>query len=118
MTVDTSDREVKRLNPDLHRLVTQADGREELVVDEPVATEQEARQRARAIMLDQMKQMVVADGSTVGLPELRAGSRLDIGGLGARMSGQYFVSESTHTFSDAGYTTRFKARREDERGRK
>jgi len=118
VTVDTSDREVKRLNPDLHRLVEQAGGREELVVDEPVATEQEARQRARAIMLDQMKQMVVADGSTVGLPELRAGSRLDIGGLGARISGQYFVSESTHTFSDAGYTTHFKARREDERGRK
>lgn len=118
VTVDTSDREVKRLNPDLHRLVEQADGREELVVDEPVANEQEARQRARAIMLDQMKQIVVADGSTVGLPELRAGSRLDIAGLGARMSGQYFVTETTHTFSDAGYVTRFKARREDERGRK
>ena len=118
VTVDTSDREVRRLNPDLHRLVEKADGREELVVDEPVGTEQEARQRARAIMLDQMKQMVTADGSTVGLPDLRAGSRLDIAGLGARLSGQYFVTSTTHGFSDTGYVTRFKARREDDRGRK
>jgi phage protein D len=118
VTVDINDKEVKRINPDLHRLLEKADAREELVVDEPVATEQEARQRARAIMLDQMKQMVTAEGSTVGLPHLRAGSRLDISGVGARMSGKYFVTETTHAFSEAGYTTRFKARREDDRGHK
>lgn len=118
VTVDTNDKEVKRLNPDLHRLLEGADGREEKVVDEEVATEQEARQRARAIMLDQMKQIVTAEGSTVGLPNLRAGSRLDISGVGARMSGQYFVTETTHAFSESGYTTRFKARREDARGSK
>lgn len=117
-TVDTNDKEVKRINPDLHRLLEQADGREEMVVDEPVATEQEARNRARAIMLDQMKQMVTAEGGTVGLPHLRAGSRLDISGVGARMGGRYFVTETTHAFSESGYTTRFKARREDDRGRK
>ena len=114
-TIDTKDREVQRINPDLHRLVEQAGGREEMVVEEPVSSEAEARQRARAIMLDQMKQMVTAEGGTVGLPDLRAGSRLDIAGVGARMSGRYFVTETTHAFSDAGYTTRFKARREDDR---
>jgi phage protein D len=116
VTVDLNDREVKRINPDLHRLVVDG-GREEVVVNEPVFTEQQARDRARAILLDQMKQMVTVDGATVGLPDLRAGSKLDIDGVGARLSGQYFVTETTHSFSDAGYTTRFKARRENAGGR-
>jgi phage protein D len=112
VTVDLTDREVRRLNKDLQRLVDTADGREEIVVTEPVFTEQQARDRARAILLDQMKQMVTADGTTVGLPDLRAGSKLQIDGVGARLSGQYFVTETTHSFSESGYTTRFKARRE------
>jgi phage protein D len=113
VTVDLTDREVRRLNKDLQRLVDTADGREEIVVNEPVFTEQQARDRARAILLDQMKHMVTADGTTVGLPDLRAGSKLQIDGVGARLSGQYFVTDTTHSFSDAGYTTRFKARREE-----
>jgi phage protein D len=115
VTVDLDDREVRRINPDLRRLVDTADGREELVVDEPVFTEQQARDRARAILLDQAKQMVTGEGATVGLPDLRAGSRLDMDGFGARLDGEYFVTETTHAFSDAGYTTRFKARRESTR---
>jgi phage protein D len=113
VTVDLQDREVKKINPDLHRLVEGADGRQEFVVDEPVFTERQARDRARAILLDQLKQMVTADGTTVGLPDLRAGGKLFIDGLGERLSGEYFVTETTHTFSDAGYTTRFSARREN-----
>lgn len=115
VTVDTKDKEVRRINADLHRLVDDELAREELKVDDMVNSEQEARQRARAIMLDQMKQMVTAEGATVGLPELRAGSRLEIDGVGERMSGEYFVTETTHSFSDSGYLTRFKARREDAR---
>jgi phage protein D len=112
VTVDLQDRVVKRINPDLHRLIEGAGGREELVVDEPVFTDADARERGRAILLDQLKQMVTAEGTTVGLPDLRAGSTLAIEGFGARLSGEYFVTETTHAFSDAGYTTRFKARRE------
>jgi uncharacterized protein len=112
VTVDLSDREVRKINKDLQRLVDTADGREEVVVNEPVFTEPQARERARALLLDQMKQVVTAEGSTVGLPDLRAGSKLQIDGLGARLGGEYFVTETTHTFSDTGYTTRFKARRE------
>lgn len=116
-SVDLTDREVKRINPDLQRLVKTANGREEVVVNEPVFTKPQACNRARAILLDQLKQIVTADGTCIGLPDLRAGSKLDIDGVGARLSGQYFVTETTHTFSDAGYTTRFKARREASGGR-
>jgi phage protein D len=111
------DKDVRNINPDLHRLVSQAGGREEMVVDEPVFTEAEAKRRANAILQDRLKQIVKASGATVGLPDLRAGSRLEIDGVGVRLNGTYFVTETTHTLGESGYTTRFSARREDTGGR-
>jgi Bacteriophage probable baseplate hub protein len=115
VTVDLKDQQAQKLNPDLHRLVDNSEVREEIVVDEPVFSEADARQRARAILADRLKQMVTAEGTTVGLPELRAGGAIEINNLGARLNGRYFVEETTHTLSDAGYTTKFKARRESPR---
>lgn len=115
VTVDLKDKQAQRINPDLHRLLDNADVREEIVVNEAVFTAADARQRARAILADRLKQMVTAEGSTVGLPELRAGSIVEIGNIGDRLGGRYFVEETTHSLSDAGYITRFKARRESVR---
>jgi hypothetical protein len=111
-TVTLDDRALQRLNVDLHSILINCDPREELVVDEPVFTEREAEERARALLLDQHKQMVKATGTTVGLPRLRAGSLVEIAGLGSRLSGRYFVNSTTHTLNDSGYLTKFEARRE------
>ena len=101
-------------NEDLHRLLERCDPREEVVVDKPVFTPKEARNLAIDILKEREKNIVKASGSTVGLPALRAGTQVQILGLGARFSGTYFVTETTHAIGDSGYTTRFKARREDE----
>ena len=113
-TVDLDDRELRRLNPNLRELVQQCDPREEYVVDRPVFTTEDAKRRARALLLDQSKQMVKASGTTVGLPALRAGTKVNIMGIGFRLQGKYFVTETTHTINDNGYITKFKARREDD----
>jgi phage protein D len=57
--------------------------------------------------------MVKASATTVGLPDLRAGRRVQIAGVGSRFSGTYFVTDTSHTIGDGGYTTRFNARREN-----
>ena len=88
--------------------------REEIVVDETFFDRQEARRRALALLTERQKDMVKGTGTTVGLPDLRVGQRILIKGLGARFSGTYFVTDTTHTIGDSGYTTRFGARREDE----
>ena len=75
-------------------------------------TKEQARRRAQALLSDKLKQMVEGSGSTVGLPDLRAGQQVLIRGLGARFSGIYFVTKTTHTVNDSGYVTRFTARRE------
>jgi len=114
VTVDFSDRTLNRLNPDLHDMIHRCDPREEYVVDEPVFSERQARRRARALLLDQHKQMVKATGRTVGLPELRAGAKVEIRGVGSRLGGSYFVTQTEHVLNDQGYITQFQARREQQ----
>jgi phage protein D len=109
----TLDDERISVNKDLHRILNACDAREELVVDEPIFTNCEARERAIAILLDQSKQMVTATAHVVGLPDLRAGQIVVIENLGSRLSGKYFVTKTKHTISDSGYVTEFECRRED-----
>lgn len=117
VTVDFDDRELARLNRDLHEMVRRCDPREEYVVDEPVFSEAQARRRAIDLLLDQHKQMCTASGVTIGLPELRAGANVGIEGVGSRLSGTYFVTKTTHTINASGYTTSFEARREEREAR-
>jgi phage protein D len=112
-TVTLDDRRLNR-NRDLHGLLDRCDPREEIVVEEPVFTRPQARERAIALLKARQREMVTATGTTIGLPDLRSGQRIQIGGLGARFNGIYFVTETTHTIGGSGYTTRFGARREDE----
>jgi phage protein D len=110
-TVTLDDRRLN-LNRDLHDMLDVGNPREEFVVDEPVYTPAQARERALAVLMDRHKEIVKASGTCVGLPDLHAGQRVQIAGVGARFSGTYFVTETTHTINDSGYTTRFNARRE------
>ncbi len=86
--------------------------REEIITNEPQYTPAQARTRAAAALSERLKQLVEANGTTVGLPDLRAGQTVRITGLGARFSGTYFVTRTTHTFDSSGYRTKFTARRE------
>ncbi len=112
-TVTLDDRRLNR-NQDLYEILQRCDPREEVVVDEPVFTTRQARERAIAILMERQKQMVKASGIIVGLPDLRAGQQVKIKGVGARFSGTYFITETTHTLNDKGYITKFKARRENQ----
>jgi phage protein D len=112
-SVDWTDKELKKLNPSLSEIVMQCDPREERVVTLPKFTRNEARESARDILKGNALELVKAQGTTIGLPNLRAGSRIQLSNIGSRLSGEYYVTETTHTFNQNGYTTRFVARRED-----
>lgn len=109
-TVDLNDPLIKKLNGNLHGLVQD---RQQQTVDLPVFTVAEAKQRARALLHDRSVEIVTARGKTVGLPALRAGTLVNIQGIGARLSGTYFVTKTTHTLGESGYVTEFDCRRED-----
>jgi phage protein D len=109
--VDLDDPELNR-NQDLYRLLKRCDPHEDVVVNEPVFSKDDAKKRARALLQDRQKVMVTASATTVGLPDLRAGQLVNIVGLGSRFSGTYFVTDTTHAIGDSGYTTQFTCRRE------
>jgi phage protein D len=110
VTVDHKDPAIRKLNANLDAYVGD---RTQQTVDLPVFTAAEAKQRAIAMLTDRSKEMVTAHGKTVGLPALRAGTLVNIQGIGSRLSGSYFVTKSTHTLGEAGYVTEFDCRRED-----
>jgi phage protein D len=87
--------------------------KEEVINDVPLGSQQEARTIARETLENIAKQMVTGSGSTVGLPGLRAGTVLMIDGLDECFGGRYFVTSTTHTIGDGGYTTQFECRREE-----
>lgn len=87
--------------------------RKEIIVNHPIESEAEARTLARETLERIAKDMVKGSGSSVGLPDLRAGSILFIEGLGDRFTGRYFVTATTHAIGDSGYTTQFECRREE-----
>jgi Bacteriophage probable baseplate hub protein len=106
-----SDKELN-INADMHELLNSCDPRDEVVVTKPVYTEKDAKSLARSILKDRTKEIVKASGTCVGLPDLRAGRKVQVAGMGARFDGTYFVTDTTHTLNDSGYVTKFNARRE------
>jgi hypothetical protein len=99
----------------------------EIVVDRGFKNPDEAKQVALKTLRQLAQGLVTAKGKTIGLPELRAGSKvniyiapLDLDSTGRnppppltdRFSGVYQVTETTHTISDSGYTTDFSCRME------
>ncbi len=89
------------------------DQKQEIITHPPVQTVAEAKRRAIQALETVAADMIKGSGSTVGLPDLRAGTLLKIDGLGSRFSGHYTVTATTHTSGDSGYTTQFECRREE-----
>jgi len=90
--------------------------RKEVLATVPIRTKEEAKQLAKQTLTNIAKDMIKGTGSTLGLPDLRSGNRVELGGLGTRFSKTYFVTATTHSISDSGYTTQFECRMEEQGG--
>jgi Bacteriophage probable baseplate hub protein len=86
-------------------------GREETVIDAPVASVEEARNLAIALLRERAYQFITGTGRIAGLPDLRVRNVLEIHGIGLRFSGNYYVTRVEHTLSSSGFFTGFRARR-------
>jgi uncharacterized protein len=80
-------------------------------VGTPVASQAEADELARAIYNDRAMEFLTGNGSTIGIPDLRAGNTVSLEGLGPRFSGLYYIDEATHSLGGTGYLTNFTAKR-------
>ena len=65
---------------------------QEVTVDRPVASPEEATKYAKDILRQKATELITAKGKTIGVPDLRAGVKVQIKGLG-RFSGTYAVTD-------------------------
>ncbi len=77
----------------------------------PVQTQAEADQMAVARFNSAALALVSGEGVCGGRTDLRPGKVIEIGGVGKRFGGQYYVTATAHTYTPAGYRTRFTCRR-------
>jgi phage protein D len=101
-----------QLNHDLQPYLQEM-GEDKDVPDRALRTQDEVREFARATVRAALKELVEVSGSTIGLPDLRAGQVIRITGVDYRFDGRYFVTQTTHTIDTNGYKTSFRARREE-----
>ena len=87
--------------------------RHEIITDQPAESPLEAKRLAQAVLDRIRRKMITATGRVVGIPDIRAGTVLEIEELDARFTGEYFVTASHHRFDVEGYSTYFECRRED-----
>jgi Bacteriophage probable baseplate hub protein len=85
--------------------------KQEVVVDSPVTSEQEARVLAIALLRESAYEFITGTGKVIGLPDLRPGDNVDLCRLGERFNGTYYVKKVTHTIGASGYHTEFEVRK-------
>jgi len=84
----------------------------EVISDQPVSTQPEADQLAKARFNDLVLELVTGEGVCRGRADIRAGKVIKITGVGQRFGGQYYVSSAAHRYSPrTGYVTEFTVRR-------
>lgn len=97
---------------------TRLKDREDIVVDQPVTSQQEAQELAKALLRERAYSYITGHGQVIGLPDLRPGNNLELKGLGQRFSGTYYVTKVEHTLGSSGYMTAFDVRNYKDGGKK
>jgi len=77
---------------------------------QPVRSQAEADERAKAALAERAQEFVTGEGETLGLPEIRPDTMVALEAIGRRFSKTYFVEEATHHIDGNGYRTRFKVK--------
>ena len=80
---------------------------EERILDRPVYTQQEAENLVRSESNRRAERLITGRAESIGIPEIRAGEKIELEGLGNKFSRTYNIDRTTHTISNAGYSTNF-----------
>lgn len=89
----------------------QLNGKQEVVVDAPVTSQEEAKKLAISLLAERAYEFITGSGQVIGLPDLRPGDNVFLKNLGERFTGKYYVKKVEHTLGNNGYLTSFDVRR-------
>ncbi len=74
-------------------------------------SKEEARQKGIVVLKKALNTFIQGDLESIGDPELRIGTCVDIEGVGKLFSGDYYIQTAKHSFDDSGYKTTIGVRR-------
>jgi phage protein D len=94
----------------LNAFVRDPTKRPTLRLRQPVFSQAEADQRAKAALNEKAKQFLTGEGEAIGLPEVRPDRNVELARLGASFSKTYYIQQATHKIDSNGYRTRFKVK--------
>src|SRR6185503_19320843 len=94
----------------LNELVRDPEKRPTLRLRQPVFTQAEANQRAKAALDERAKGFLTGEGEATGLPEVRPDRNVELTNLGVPFSKIYYIQQATHKIDPNGYRTRFKVK--------
>ena len=79
-----------------------------LKLRQPVFSQADADNRARAALNERAKQFLTGDAECIGSPDIRPDNNVTLDNLGVPFSKTYYVQQATHKVDSNGYRTRFK----------
>ena len=85
------------------------------IINKPIGSPADIANSALEIAHDlrtKLNNRLTGSGTCVGDPRIRAGAVIRLDGLGPDFSGDYRVSNATHSMQSSGYTTSFEVRKE------
>jgi uncharacterized protein involved in type VI secretion and phage assembly len=81
-----------------------------IIVDQPVVSQAEANTLATARLDELSGAFIEAEGEAFRRPDIQAGKIVKLEKLGKRLSGEYLVTNATHSYSGTGLYTHFTVR--------
>ncbi|WGV28000.1 phage late control D family protein [Halotia branconii] len=80
-------------------------------VKQPVISEEHAKNMAKAILLKKHEDVFKGSGESIGIPDVLAGTNIELKGLGSKFSQKYYLKKTNHSISNSGYKTTFDVNR-------
>lgn len=80
-------------------------------VQTPFGSQSECDEHAKASYNNQAMGLVTGTAETIGVPDLRSGTVIQMLGVGLRFEGEYMIDEATHAIGGSGYKTSLTVKR-------
>ena len=90
----------KNFNVDEEQFITEE-------VNHTLSSEQHAKTLAKSILLKRHENVFTGSGESIGIPDILAGTNIELKGLGEKFSQKYYVNQTNHSISSSGYKTTF-----------
>ncbi len=76
-------------------------------VKHTVSSEEHAKTLAKSILLKKYENVFTGSGESIGIPDILAGTNIELKSLGEKFSKKYYVNQTNHSISSSGYKTTF-----------